>query len=165
MAGQAKPVGELGTVRLAKRWSPVPIRAAVFLRRADGLGAKMDVQRPSGGRLVVGRELREEAKSLPPTISDPALLVLDAEDELHIVGVERRGFSMRPSREAAKWVACRARVRTRRGCGKNFLRIVEISGGSATVTLLAECLDPRQRRALELIEQATAARRAPALAG
>jgi hypothetical protein len=129
-----KAIGELGALRLAEDWSPVEVRAAVLLRHADPLDS-------DGG-----------------AIPDPALLVLDRNDDLHLVGIDRTSRSLRPSEEVRWWSTCRATVTSRRARGKNLLRVVEIGDATETLTLLAECFDPRQRAALELIERATGGR-------
>ena len=141
-------------VRLARKWGGAPVRAVAILRRGDSLAYKMNLAGGGvTGDLIVGKELREVdgASALLP---DPMMLVLDHGEALHLVSL-KNGLLLRVGEEVLSWPAGAVTVRTKRGRGERFLRVVEISGEGETLKVLAPGRAKRQRAALELIEQVT----------
>jgi hypothetical protein len=151
-----QPLGPRTFVRIAKQWGDAPVRAVIVLRRGDWLALKLDLV-GSSPRIFLGKELSRRAEGETAMLPDPMMLVLDDRDVLHLVGL-RQGFPfLRAGEELMQWPVGAVRVTSRHGRGKKFLRIVEISYGDVTLSLLAPGRAPRQRAALELIERLTGA--------
>jgi hypothetical protein len=144
--------------RLARQWGRAPVRAAALLRRPDYLQAGLNVAGipEISPRIHLGPQLREPPNAATRELPDRELLVLDQLDTLHLIGLRGWGVA-RLDGELMQWRMKDVTVAVKPGKGK--FRAVEIVSGEAELVLAGPWRNARQRAALELIEDETAARR------